>query len=501
MVLFVWAVGPGWVSAQTLAPIPGQNYFVGGTNPPIPLLTSGFQTGSVIRIMAANTTSGSGQSYQEAGTRIFQGLQPDIVMIQEFNVSNSTSVQIRGWVDTTFGPEFSYFRENYAGIPNGVISRWPILQSGSWDDGDNGITNRGFAWAQIDIPGVRNLWVVSVHFKASGSSTDVQRRTAQAQTLVSLLQANVPAEDYLLVGGDFNTSNYSEPCLEVLGSMVDVAAPRPTDEGGNPYTNRSRFAPYDWVMAEPELDLLEVPVTLGTLSFPSGLVFDSRVFSDLSLVPPVQMDDSNAFEMQHMAVVRSFQVEEPAILQFQVHSDNPSLLPEENIWLQEIGPERNLYLFPIWGEIGTANLTVTVSDGVYTDMQTFAVVVSAALTPLQSWALSYGLTAEEAFPEADLDGDGWTLAEEYAFGLTPDVPGGELVKLSPEGDKIHYLQRFGLNYTVWSATDLGAGFEGTVDPVRSEVQPENLPLNYEQWEAPMPSGSRGFLKVEAILPP
>ena len=120
LALLGWAE-MGW--AQTIGTVPAQNYTAGATNPAITLTLSGFQANRTLRTMAANTTSGTGQRYEGPGTRIFQGLLPDIVMIQEFNISNNTTAQIRSWVDTTFGTNFSYYRETYSGIPNGVISR------------------------------------------------------------------------------------------------------------------------------------------------------------------------------------------------------------------------------------------------------------------------------------------------------------------------------------------------------------------------------------------
>ena len=104
--------------------------------------------------------------------RIFQGLKPDVVAIQEFSFSNNTPADFRYLLDTAFGPEFVYYRETGydTGIPNGIISRYPIIASGSWDDPL--ISNRGFAWARIDLPGTNDLYVVSVHLYNSGTAAD-----------------------------------------------------------------------------------------------------------------------------------------------------------------------------------------------------------------------------------------------------------------------------------------------------------------------------------------
>ena len=59
-------------------------------------------------------------------------------------------------------------------------------------------------------------------------------------------------------------------------------------------------------MPDPDLDALEVPVVIGGNAFPNGLVFDSHVYTPLSDVAPVMLDDSYALNMQHMGVVRDF---------------------------------------------------------------------------------------------------------------------------------------------------------------------------------------------------
>ncbi|MCU0788335.1 MAG: hypothetical protein MUC91_09120 [Verrucomicrobia bacterium] len=79
--------------------------------------------------MASNIT-GDPQKYEAPQIRILQGLAPDVVAIQEFNYLNNTPAEIRSFVDTAFGTNFYYYRESGYAIPNGVISRWPIINSG-----------------------------------------------------------------------------------------------------------------------------------------------------------------------------------------------------------------------------------------------------------------------------------------------------------------------------------------------------------------------------------
>jgi endonuclease/exonuclease/phosphatase family metal-dependent hydrolase len=481
--------------------ISNQAVTVGSAISPLPFTLNNFNPKQTIRTVAANITSGSSQAYEDPGTRILEGLHPDVVMLQEFNVGTSSSMsEVRAWVDTTFGTGFNYFRESSGGIPNGVISRWPIVASGSWEDSEVG--DRGFAWARIDIPGDKNLWVVSVHLKASSGSANSTKRQTQALQLVAYIKANVPSEDYLLIGGDCNTYSYTEACLGTLGQIVDVSAPRPVDQAGDADTNSGRSSPYDWVLAEPELDALETPVQIGSLSFANGLVFDSRVFSPLSSVSPVLSTDSGATNMQHMAVVRAFAVPAAEMLTVTASSSNTALVPNSNIVVSGTGTSRTVTVTPVANQTGTATITVTGGDGTSTASDTFVVTVNPSLTAFQSWIAGYGFSGATALASADSDGDGWSNAQEFAFGLVPNVAGGALVKIesSGSGAKITYLQRSGVTYTVKSASDLPAGFAGTVTPSKSDPQPGGLPSGYEQWEATLTGGEKGFLKVEAVVP-
>lgn len=256
-------------------------------------------SGTRIRLVAANLTSGNNQSYDPGhGGRILDGLNPDIVMIQEFNyLPGNGATEIRNWVTSVFGPEYDYYRESGSSIPNGVISRYPILDAGTWQD--TAASNREFVWARLDIPGSIDLWAVSVHLL----TRDAPTRDTEAAQLRDYINANVPAGDYLVIGGDFNTRSRTEAALTTFSTIVHTAAPYPVDQNGDGDTNAGRSSPYDWVLLDSQLKALQVPVTIGANSFPNGLVVDTRVYTPIADLAPALASDSGASMMQHMAVV------------------------------------------------------------------------------------------------------------------------------------------------------------------------------------------------------
>jgi endonuclease/exonuclease/phosphatase family metal-dependent hydrolase len=259
-------------------------------------------TSVVVRVMAANVT-GNSQKYEPFAIRIFQGLKPDVVAIQEFNYSNNTPAQIRSFIDMAFGTNFYYFRETGVGyqIPNGVISRYPFVATGAWPDAQ--ISNRGFAWARIDLPGTNDLYVVSVHLKAGSSDSSV--RSAQATALKNLIQSNFPTNAWIILAGDMNIYSYAEAAMNTFRTFLS-ATPVPADQSGNTNTNNGRNEPYDQVLTSPTFTTNITPAVIGAQSFANGLVFDSRVYSPLGTVAPVQSADSGL--AQHMAVMKDFRI-------------------------------------------------------------------------------------------------------------------------------------------------------------------------------------------------
>lgn len=225
-----------------------------------------------------------------------KALKPDVVLVQEFN----TTIPRRQWVNATFGAGFSFFVEEGAEIPNGIVSRYPIVACGEWDDPV--LDNRDFAWAKIALPGGRFLWAISVHLY----SRKPEARESEAAALLGKIRETIPQADLVVMGGDFNTKNRGEACVERLRAYFDAGKVPPGDSFGDSDTNAPRSRPYDWVLADADLARLAVPTRIGGRTFENGLVFDSRVFAPLDAVPPVRATDSGVPGMQHMAVARDF---------------------------------------------------------------------------------------------------------------------------------------------------------------------------------------------------
>ena len=262
--------------------------------------TGGGPEGTRLRVVAANLTSGNDQSYDPgAGLRILQGIHADVVLMQEVNYGLDTVEDMRKITDGICGQDCTMAR-GAGQIPNAVISRYPVLASGAWVDPK--VENRDFTWARIDIPGPNDLWAVSVHLLTSSET----EREQEAAALVVALQAMVPPGALLVMGGDFNTKSRDEAALSTLSARFSVSGPYPADGDGNDSTNTTRTKPYDWVLASPELRALETPVIVGASHFDTGLVVDTRVYAPLSDLSPAEMTDSEAPNMQHMAVVRDF---------------------------------------------------------------------------------------------------------------------------------------------------------------------------------------------------
>ncbi|MGD9612300.1 MAG: MBG domain-containing protein [Kiritimatiellia bacterium] len=262
-----------------------------------------------VAIMAANTTSGANQEYEAPGNRIFQALCPDVALVQEFNMTNGTTEAVyRTWVDQAFGTNFSYCHEPLASanIPNGIVSRWPIVEYGEWDD--TTLSDRDFVWAKIDLPGDKYLYAVSLHIKAS-SGYESQRTTETRMLTNYIAQAGWSTNDYVVIGGDFNLQVRTETALAVLTAKVVSDAHQSADQVGNKNTNSGRDNPYDLVLPSPGLDARHRTFYFGGYAFANGVVYDTRIAWASGLPAPSLAADSAAVNMQHMGALKIFELE------------------------------------------------------------------------------------------------------------------------------------------------------------------------------------------------
>jgi endonuclease/exonuclease/phosphatase family metal-dependent hydrolase len=266
---------------------------------------------SDVRVATANLTTGRYQNYDDGhGMRIMKASSADIFLVQEFNYKENTEEDIREFTDKVCGKECEFFREEQSEytIPNGIISRFSILKSGSI--ADEFMSNRGFAWAKIELPSQKVIHVFSVHL----SSKHPGRRVKE---MSQLLDEPMDTDGFVIIGGDFNIRGTDEKCFELVEEKFghqDLAV----GVDGKSGTNKSRNKPYDLLIHSKKLDKAEVAIDIragderpleGVNTFSSGLIFDTRDFYEHDpILNPAKREDSSEAFMQHQLVLRDYRI-------------------------------------------------------------------------------------------------------------------------------------------------------------------------------------------------
>lgn len=263
-----------------------------------------------IRIAISNTTSGIYQSYDPGhGIRLMQGVNADILLVQECQYGSNTSSDLQAFNNLLLGS--GYYSIGSGSLPNCIISRYPIINEGSIVD--PAVSNRDIRWAVVDIPGYTNLIAYSVHFSTDLSSAYTAFELIKDH-VSSQLAASEPGNYYFMVGGTF-WGNLSTTSSMLANSVFEMPTSLPMDDYGVTGTNAARSNPDDYLIFDASLNNLEIPTTYGDGNlYQSGMVFDSRNYDQTTLdwwFSPTLTTDSGALNMQHMIVVRTVSISVP----------------------------------------------------------------------------------------------------------------------------------------------------------------------------------------------
>ena len=248
-------------------------------------------------VATANLSDSTTQAYREPGIRLLQALNPDIIGIQEFNFQGGTTADL---VRRMFPAAVRDFCRERGGarLPNGVISRFPVVAWGQWEDPY--VKNRQLFWSTVRLPDGQKLHIVSVHLVQNRAN----RRIPEADYLVQCIRKQFPAKDFVVLCGDLNTSSRETGVMAVLGRVFDLERV-PTDQKGDPNTNSVRTHPYDVVLPNRALAPYEVRTVVDGICFPDGIVFDTRLWARPPF--PARRDDADG-NLQHLPVMKTFRI-------------------------------------------------------------------------------------------------------------------------------------------------------------------------------------------------
>jgi endonuclease/exonuclease/phosphatase family metal-dependent hydrolase len=118
---------------------------------------------------------------------------------------------------------------------NSVLSKFPFISWENIDVSDHALEKRGILHGIIRVPHLScDLHVVCVHFGLFEKS-----RRNQTQKLIEHIQKNIPADDPLIIAGDFN--DWQERCTHQLETDLGVSEVFKTLQGRHAKTFPSFF--------------------------------------------------------------------------------------------------------------------------------------------------------------------------------------------------------------------------------------------------------------------
>ena len=194
-------------------------------------------------------------------------------------------------------------------------------------------------------------------------------------------------------------------------------------------------------------------------------------------------------------------------LVLELTSDNSLLLPAQSLAIEGSGSVRTILIMPVAGILGSAMVTLSVSDGTATVTESFEVTVTG--TPLETWRYeSFGSLADSGKEDlsADPDGDGENNLLEFATGQHPErgtraittlvaTDGGWVFDYTRSISAIAGNVIFEVQWNDTLSTD-GWTSEGVVEQVISAS------CSVETVRATLPDGDTGkcFVRLRVVQP-
>ena len=128
-------------------------------------------------------------------------------------------------------------------------------------------------------------------------------------------------------------------------------------------------------------------------------------------------------------------------------------------------------------------------------------VVEGGANAYELWAASFDLSGDDALPASDPDSDGFTNAQEFAFGTDPATSTGSLVGIETSDSTVivTYIERDSdVSYVVQSSATLTPPWNPAVDiTYLSPVDQTGVPAGYTRKQFTSAVGTRDFFRVEA----
>jgi endonuclease/exonuclease/phosphatase family metal-dependent hydrolase len=236
-----------------------------------------------VRVMCANVLYSSPLTEPMAFKRVFDAIEPDVILYQEWFRAERDKVE--AWIEQYAGADWSlHFPNERAGVA--IATRHPILATYDEQVRLDGRDRSTRVCAALIDTDAGELLAISVHLKCCGSagSEEDLTRIDQAQAInafVNRVHATHP-DAMVVIGGDYNLVGSRTPLAVMargLGAQGDDLDPALTTVLGDPSVvtwvdEKSRFGPgrLDWLLYDDSRSELI-----------SALMLDTRVLSDGSL--------------------------------------------------------------------------------------------------------------------------------------------------------------------------------------------------------------------------